>query len=74
MQANIEHWELPDEYSFVDVLGLDEELLALVPRPVHALILLFPDTPGIVAAREADGPGDVDGDVPLWIPQVDVGE
>jgi len=30
--------------SFQDVLSLDPELLSFVPRPVHALILVFPTT------------------------------
>jgi ubiquitin carboxyl-terminal hydrolase L3 len=29
-------------YSFVDVLGFDEDLLALIPQPVEAVIMLFP--------------------------------
>ncbi|RSH79577.1 ubiquitinyl hydrolase 1 [Saitozyma podzolica] len=68
-------WGLPERYSFVDVLGLDPELLSLVPRPVHAIVLLFPDTPDIVKRRTEEGPcAPVEpGDEPLWIPQVGVG-
>jgi len=33
---------LKSKAEFVDIYGLDEELLALVHQPVHAVILLFP--------------------------------
>eukprot|EP00823_Brevimastigomonas_motovehiculus_P006855 TRINITY_DN583_c1_g1_i1.p1 TRINITY_DN583_c1_g1~~TRINITY_DN583_c1_g1_i1.p1 ORF type:complete len:342 (+),score=138.99 TRINITY_DN583_c1_g1_i1:29-1027(+) len=34
---------LPSKYSFVDVFGLDEDMLAMLPPAVHALIFLFAD-------------------------------
>ncbi|KAG0223994.1 Ubiquitin carboxyl-terminal hydrolase isozyme L3 [Mortierella sp. GBA43] len=41
-------------FRYVDVLGLDEELLGMVPQPVNALILLFPITPGYEKFREEE--------------------
>eukprot|EP00047_Mylnosiga_fluctuans_P009712 m.12709 g.12709 ORF g.12709 m.12709 type:complete len:230 (+) comp2750_c0_seq1:147-836(+) len=45
---------LEPSYSFCDVFGLDADLLAMVPRPVAAVLLLFPCTENQDAARKAE--------------------
>ncbi len=41
-------------WSFCDVYGFDPDLLAFIPRPVAALILLFPITPVYEEFRKAE--------------------
>ncbi|KAJ1834308.1 ubiquitinyl hydrolase 1 [Coemansia sp. RSA 2711] len=41
-------------FAFSDVLGLDPELLAMTPQPVHALIFLFPVTDSFQATRHSE--------------------
>ncbi|KAK9120924.1 hypothetical protein Syun_018541 [Stephania yunnanensis] len=44
----------PDEAEFGDVYGLDEELLAMVPKPVLAVLFLFPLTNKVEAERMSE--------------------
>jgi len=55
------------KYAFHDVFGLDEELLAMVPAPVEAVLFLYPLTPATEAER---GHEDVAPDADLlWFKQ-----
>lgn len=40
--------------TFHDIFGLDEELLAMVPQPVHAVLCLLPLTPNIEARHRSE--------------------
>eukprot|EP00741_Cyanophora_paradoxa_P003538 tig00000711_g3436.t1 len=46
-----------DAYSFTDILGTDPDLLAMVPQPVLAVLLLFPLSAKIEAAKDAFAEG-----------------
>merc|ERR1712232_218201 len=45
---------MPTDWSFVDVLGLDAELVEMVPKPSLACVLLFPCTRAIYAGRRQE--------------------
>ncbi|KAG1362127.1 ubiquitin carboxyl-terminal hydrolase 3 [Cocos nucifera] len=47
-----------EDVEFNDVYGLDDELLEMVPKPVLAVLFLFPPSTQTEAEREADGEQD----------------
>jgi hypothetical protein len=63
---------LPDSpLSFQDLFSLDPEFLEFIPKPVKAVLLLFPSRGELADARkkeEADGQGKFSGDI-WWIKQ-----
>lgn len=44
----------PQLFSFQDCLGLDPDSLALVSKPVKAVVLLFPPPPNYAATRKEE--------------------
>lgn len=60
------------KYAFHDIYGPDAELLAMVPQPVAAVLLLFPITPSMEQLRQAENataqPSPSDSDI-LWFKQ-----
>ena len=40
--------------GFHDIFGFDPDLLAMVPTPCHAVLLLFPITDASVKAKDAE--------------------
>ena len=45
---------LPSDVGFHDIFGFDPDLLAMVPQPVHAVLLLFPITPTSEKAKDEE--------------------
>jgi len=58
-------------FSLAEIFSLDEEMLSLVPRPVHSVILLFPDNRANTPAKE-EAPAPTSSDI-YFMKQVNVG-
>ncbi|RWS16222.1 ubiquitin carboxyl-terminal hydrolase isozyme L3-like isoform X2 [Dinothrombium tinctorium] len=54
MNNFLKNMGVKSEWTFVDVLGFDSEMLALIPRPAIALLLLFPCTFEMDAKSKGD--------------------
>ncbi|RXK38291.1 ubiquitin carboxyl-terminal hydrolase L3 [Tremella mesenterica] len=62
----------PSPLSFQDLFSLDVEFLQFIPKPVKAVLLLFPSRGELHEARkreEASGEGEWDGSGVWWIKQ-----
>lgn len=55
--------------SFHDVFGFDDDLLAMVPQPVFALLFLFPLTDNVEERHRADDAARSSPDGLLWFKQ-----
>ncbi|KAF9443977.1 cysteine proteinase [Macrolepiota fuliginosa MF-IS2] len=42
---------LTSRHQFVDIYGIDDDLLNVIPKPTKAVVLLFPEHPGIKAKQ-----------------------
>jgi ubiquitin carboxyl-terminal hydrolase L3 len=45
---------LPSDVGFHDIFGFDPDLLAMVPTPCHAVLLLFPITDASEKAKDTE--------------------
>lgn len=70
---------VPPGLAFADILSLDDWALGMLPRPVVAVLLLYPLTPALVAAHPAASPPPADAadaaggaakDAPWYLTQV----
>ena len=52
MNKFLKNMGVPAPWSLIDVYGLDDDLLAFVPQPVVAMVLLFPMTKKAEDLRE----------------------